>query len=742
MVAVLSLKEVSDALSNLKGSGKRKETPVLESFLWVDNYLSDPRHRISTENIRDFAVDEMIYSVTLSAYNQVRKAHNLSNLSSSVNLTNLKQYLNQDFAQPTTLLYGMSLVYYAYVDAHIDLSLTELYAIAGISERTGRRYLQQGIKHIQKELIRLDHQVTTNKRKLHLKHNLPYMPITLIGRDTETNQLLQKLENNAHIKIAIVGVKKIGKTSYVGNTLREWVDTSENLPEVIYWIADKEYKGIETPIAYHSCIVIDNFDFNKTKTVLNRYKNAILIVIGEDPIYDRSSLVHFDYVIRLDNLDKDDALQLLSLHLKESYHRNYMLRLVQKAKFSPYHIRLLAENINGHYQPLSSDKRTLFWIATHSQHVGLMDLIHHLPELANENMIENMLVDKYLQFDDKQNSVVCAVDWPSHWETPDLTWLFRRIVQKRDLTLFHNVFAHILDVLLKYDAVSIEDYDNDITKTWVRWLIVASVDTSLETVSQLVQTAYDTALRYAIFPYIDILYLMPLVIQGKVDAVHYILENITASECDDFLLNASIVQFRSMLYRKNKEYLKSIELIEKNLKSTPASVDERFLFIIERMQIALDLDDTTTVQDYVQILKDTRLPGRSMDKVDLAKAQALVINEEKVQSIHLMNKLCQSKFVSTRIRAHMLYGQSKYLEGSYDQAIQHYHLANELIAVNMMSHPDLEARLASNLCACYIGLGSKSDAMHYLDMAQRRLRIENPISDLHLAHLSKWVDLM
>jgi len=271
---VAALDELVSASEGLSFSNR------LRTLVLVDVFLADPSLP-KIEDAREFAVFYILTTTIREHYYRTRQSLDLVSLSDTSSLIEAKQAIIQDTQQNAAELLSWSYLYYCYVRVGLNIRLLEFSELAGIADRTVRRYRHKGFQRIYRILIAQEWEACSLQREIRLRAQLPGVASSILfGREGDFGIIQSLLAGNFAFNLFVSGASGIGKTSliesyiraYIGGRLPEtpqidqliWISAPES-PAIIYDTIDRQIYvensiiGLqEYLLLYHCVIVIDN----------------------------------------------------------------------------------------------------------------------------------------------------------------------------------------------------------------------------------------------------------------------------------------------------------------------------------------------------------------------------------------------------------------------------------------------------------------------------------------------------
>ncbi len=335
----ISTTNVRSVLQALVHPLHESETNPLAGLLLVDNFLITPDFP-ATNKAREFALYRTINNIISDEYRRIRVTHDVKIVDVDVSRDEALKLISIDAQQDSIELIAWSWLYYRYVCIHLGISTSDFCRVAGVDERTLRRYQRQGVDRLTDCLINMEWKARTDQRKRRLTSNLPtsVTPV-LIGRDKELATILSILRENQPAHILITGMSGIGKTSLVVCALRSqieidaldqivWLNDAQTLQSVQNTLIErllpkessislKEYAAI-----YKVAVVLDNVCelILDELTALDDFLMSLgqmQIIMISDTLPDKEPLSAHHIIVG--ELKQNDALHLAEIAATKSF---------------------------------------------------------------------------------------------------------------------------------------------------------------------------------------------------------------------------------------------------------------------------------------------------------------------------------------------------------------------------------------------------------------------------------------
>lgn len=324
-VVYISVDNVRRALETLlPGKVPRATTDPLHPLLAVDRFLINP-DLPPIEKPREYAVQQILTGLIVKYLSRLRAAHNLLPPQPHETRTEALAVVKQDGKAHTPALIRWSWLYYRYIRDDLNLTAEEVSKALAFDVRTLRRHHERGLKSLTKALIRKEIRTRQRQRLLRLQAVLPSTAARLIGRDTETQHLLDLLSTEQYPRLLISGAVGTGKTALVAHVFAAFIK-SYQLEQIVWLEAPTSVMAIEqalrvtllpenTPLTlneyallYPTALVLDGIDTlmqdpTQLRTLL-RSLSTITIVLTSHEHYPLDNLTA---ALRLGELAPADA---------------------------------------------------------------------------------------------------------------------------------------------------------------------------------------------------------------------------------------------------------------------------------------------------------------------------------------------------------------------------------------------------------------------------------------------------
>ncbi len=316
---------IRQALNNMLLGISSEEPEGFQHLATVDLFLSDP-DLPRADHIRQYALNAVLSNLIEDELRAHRRSFGLDSPEPTAPRVEACQQLALDAQQRASDLLGWSLLYYRYVRVDLNITPAEASTLTHMDNRTLRRYQAHAIDLLRDALIAAEWSARREMRQIQLNAQIPaVIPARLYGREA----LLREVTGpNAPRHMLVTGTSGIGKTSFLGTILREyiandtldqvvWVDAPESLPQLRKYV-QQETSGDSTlnlrqwSRLYKVAVVLDNID-----ALLNEQDalRGLLADMAEAQVYLSSrfytelspDIAH----IALGSLDRDAAAALV-----------------------------------------------------------------------------------------------------------------------------------------------------------------------------------------------------------------------------------------------------------------------------------------------------------------------------------------------------------------------------------------------------------------------------------------------
>lgn len=208
----------------------------LEQLLLVDQQLSRPDVPHLGEP-RLFALRHLLTDIISREYETLRVKLGLEGSIPPPSAETAHEAIRKDVQTRNPELFGWSLLYYRFVQVHLNFTPEILSELTGFDERSLRRYQRHGIRRLTERLADAEWSVRRLQRRLRLTAGLPIVAHTrLLGREDHFRQVEQVLGAYPPYHIQVTGTAGSGKSAFVRECVRRLID-QDALDQVI-WIDD------------------------------------------------------------------------------------------------------------------------------------------------------------------------------------------------------------------------------------------------------------------------------------------------------------------------------------------------------------------------------------------------------------------------------------------------------------------------------------------------------------------------
>lgn len=272
----ISRENVSSALSSLIHSSRDLKSNGLRHLLLVDLLLINPALPPG-DNMRDYALKEVLVSTIISALSEHRAVFLLSPINQTASVDAVRYEIADTVEQGSTNLTIWSLLYYRYVRVDLNFSVEALSEVLAIHSRTISRYIEDGTELLKERLIsaELAARQVHNRRRLYAA--LPYpVPVRILGREHLFQQVRELLGVISPFHILVTGKSGIGKTTFVQEVLRQEID-ADRIDQLIW---------IENPSSVHFArqLIRESFQVDNQIFSIREYLALYRLVLVLDGI--------------------------------------------------------------------------------------------------------------------------------------------------------------------------------------------------------------------------------------------------------------------------------------------------------------------------------------------------------------------------------------------------------------------------------------------------------------------------
>jgi tetratricopeptide (TPR) repeat protein len=295
---LITVEYVRQALDELVKTGQERINPLQYLHL-VDDYTLKADFSFF-QNPRQFALNEVLVSLIREHYRHLRSLFNMPAPQISVNLATATTIIQEDAAHSNPDLLGWSWLYFHYIEDSLRISQQWFCDTVKLDDRTIRRYQNNSIGQLTKQLIQLEQEAREIHHRRILTLRLPHQGSisTLFERDHE----LEIIRNSSSKHICISGAPGIGKSAFVEFFLQEkisndeldkleWIESPENIEYVRLHLQERllvENTQITTGeyvLIRRVAIVLDDCellldDMPKLESFLRDFSNAYVFLIS------------------------------------------------------------------------------------------------------------------------------------------------------------------------------------------------------------------------------------------------------------------------------------------------------------------------------------------------------------------------------------------------------------------------------------------------------------------------------
>lgn len=323
----ISYQCVRAALESLLYVTAPPQPNMLESLLLVELLLTHP-DTPHTDEPRAFAVKHILVDIITREYSKHRQNMGLHLPTDGETLEQVSLSIQEDRKTQNQELLSWSVLYYRYVCVNLNLPLEAISDRMGVEERTLRRYQKHAIRRLTEFLIDAEWRARQRERRLRLNAALPtVVPMFLVGRETQLASLQKMIEVSSPTHLYITGAAGVGKTTFVQEFVRRWIDADlidhlvwvDNPPSaeyVIQYLCDalglsetniglKEYS-----LHYRLAVILDGVEWtgaDYSDTLIGNLSGAVVFLISR--VY--KPFLHYFKHFSLAELDERATIQLV-----------------------------------------------------------------------------------------------------------------------------------------------------------------------------------------------------------------------------------------------------------------------------------------------------------------------------------------------------------------------------------------------------------------------------------------------
>jgi len=208
---LITVEYVRQALDALIETGQEGINPLQYLHL-VDEYTLKADFSF-IQNPRQFALNEILVSLIREHYEHLRSLFDMPVPQIGVDLATAAAVTQEDAANSNPDLLGWSWLYFHYVEDSLHISQQWFCDIVKLDDRTVRRYQNNSIGQLTKQLTQLEQEAREVHHRRILTLRLPHQGSisTLFERDHE----LEIIRNSSSKHICVSGVSGIGKSAFV-----------------------------------------------------------------------------------------------------------------------------------------------------------------------------------------------------------------------------------------------------------------------------------------------------------------------------------------------------------------------------------------------------------------------------------------------------------------------------------------------------------------------------------------------
>lgn len=356
----ISRGDVAAALNSLIYSTREPEIGALRQLLVVDLLVNAPSMPASDE-ARSYALRDLLTTEISKALSDQRENFGLDAADERESADQARESIRQDRAiEHATLLLAWSCLFYRYVRADLGFTVEDLAESYAVEMRTISRYANYGIRELTRRLIGLEAHARREQRRRRLLAALPStVAVNLVGRERLLDEIEQVLPTLSPCHILVTGMSGIGKTSFVQELLRRFIERDQldqlvwiEKPESIQYVRERLTEELlheggalglrEYLQMYRVAIVIDSFrslaeQESALGALLSDLSAGVVVLINSSSVAAEHFTLHF----ALPNISPEDARTLIYDMLR----RNPTLEL--EANDLDRTVRDLAEQVGG-----------------------------------------------------------------------------------------------------------------------------------------------------------------------------------------------------------------------------------------------------------------------------------------------------------------------------------------------------------------------------------------------------------
>jgi hypothetical protein len=231
----ISEEHVQAALETLVYTSSPRSIPAaLQHLILVDEFLINPEFPPSARS-REFAFQHILIKMIHSELSRHRLALGLSEPLENESLETTIAAISQDAQNGSKELIGWDLLYYRYVRVDLDIDSGLISDLTYIDERTLRRYRTHAIRRLTERLVKAEWEARSRLKKRRLYAQLPAASVDgALGREAILQRAFNALCEDLPIRICVSGPPGIGKSTFVQELLRRYIDKYD-LDELV-WI--------------------------------------------------------------------------------------------------------------------------------------------------------------------------------------------------------------------------------------------------------------------------------------------------------------------------------------------------------------------------------------------------------------------------------------------------------------------------------------------------------------------------
>lgn len=184
-----------------------------------------------TPEMRRFVLNDLLTTTIQDELCHLRRVYDLPvpDLDDPVKV--VEQHIALDARTQNPVLIGASWLYYRYVRDDLNFSQVDYSKVAGIDERTVRRYQRQSVDRLTATLFHRERVAQREHTTRRLRTRLPSHP-TLYGRESLLAHLRTLYERTPHLQIT--GAAGVGKSALVAAFVRDLID--DGLVRDLVWM--------------------------------------------------------------------------------------------------------------------------------------------------------------------------------------------------------------------------------------------------------------------------------------------------------------------------------------------------------------------------------------------------------------------------------------------------------------------------------------------------------------------------